>query len=230
MAERVLTLAIESSNPSAGPEPGVAVGWTAPGHCETLGEEPLGAGERHDDLLMPAVDRLFKRLNVQPDQIGRVAVSIGPGGYTGLRIASAAANMIALATDAPVVSVPSASVVARALARQGPVLVCLASKRDSAWITRCGPDGRPLDPGRLASADDLNLQPPDALVGDRFLPDSFRERAAEVGCEVVEPVFRAPACLALAWSFEARKAGEATPLYGREAEAVTRWRELHGPK
>ncbi len=233
-----LTLAIETSNPSArtaggdgtggAAEPGVALGLTSDQACETLGTEPLGTGDRHDDLLLPAIDRLFTRMGHSPAELRRIVVSVGPGGYTGLRIATSAANLIALATGGSVVSVPSAAVVARSLRGRGPLAVCLASKGDSAWVTRFDAEGSMTDPGSLRSAADLALLSGETLVGDRFLPAGFRAEAEAAGCPVVEPLFDASACLALAWAFPAREAGEAAPLYGREAEAVTRWRELHG--
>lgn len=223
-----LTLAIESSNPSSGGEPGVALGLTTPDACEVLGIEPLGAGDRHDDLLMPAIDRLFSRLGRSPGELARIAVSVGPGGYTGLRIATSAANLIALVTGGAAVAVPSAAVVAHTLRHPGPLVVCLASKGTSAWVTRFGADGVMTEPGSLRTADTLALTPGETLVGDRFLPGPFRTAARDAGCGVIEPVFDPASCLALAWSYPSREAGTISPLYGREAEAVTRWRELHG--
>ncbi|MEO1534508.1 MAG: tRNA (adenosine(37)-N6)-threonylcarbamoyltransferase complex dimerization subunit type 1 TsaB [Planctomycetota bacterium] len=228
MADPVLTLAIETSNPSSGGEPGVALGMTSAESCDALGVEPLGSGERHDDLLMPAIDRLFTHLGHKPHELHRIAVSVGPGGFTGLRIATSAANLIALSTGADVVAVPSAAVVAQATTGRGPLVVCLASKGVSAWVTRFDAKGQITDAGSLRTADELGLSGDETLVGDRFLPETFREAAERAGCGVAEPVFDPAACLALAWAFPARQAGEVAPLYGREAEAVTRWRELHG--
>ncbi|MEL6795565.1 MAG: tRNA (adenosine(37)-N6)-threonylcarbamoyltransferase complex dimerization subunit type 1 TsaB [Planctomycetota bacterium] len=231
-SEPVLTLAIETSNPSArtevDSEPGVALGLVSAESCAVLGVEVLGTGERHDDLLMPAIDRLFTNLGRSPGAIHRVAVSAGSGGYTGLRIATSAANLIALATGCPVVAVPSAAVVAHAMAGRGPLVVCLASKGESAWVTRFDGDGGMVGGGSLMSAADLNLRPGETLVGDRFLPESFRDAAASTGCDTAHPNFSPEACLALSARFPPVQAGNAAPLYGREAEAVTRWRELRG--
>lgn len=229
MTEPTLTLAIETSNPSSGGEPGVALGLTtphdAPGDIQTLGVEPLGAGSRHDDLLMPAVERLLARVNRTPPDLGRIVVSIGPGGYTALRIATAAASMIALATGAALVGVPSALVAARRATRGGPFAVALASKNESTIITPFDAQGRPLGPARLTTARDLAGKFPGTLIADRYLPDAIRDAALAEGCRIIEPVFDPVACLELAWSAEPVAA--VTPLYGREAEAVTRWRELH---
>ena len=109
-----LTLAIEASNPSC--TAGVAIGSRTGG---LLGVEAVAAGDgRHDDL-MSAIDRLAKRAGVGPRDIGRVAVSIGPGGYTALRIAVAAAKMMCEALRASCVAIPTARVVARRVKAEG---------------------------------------------------------------------------------------------------------------
>jgi tRNA threonylcarbamoyladenosine biosynthesis protein TsaB len=225
MTEPALTLAIETSNPASGGEPGVAVGLTTPDAAQALGLEHLGRGDRHDDLLMPAVERLLARLGHAPRDLTRVAVSIGPGGYTALRIATAAASMIAMATGASLVGVPSAHVAARRAPRGRPFAVALASKNDSTVLTPFDAEGRPAGPPRLLTAANLDGAIPGTLIADRHLPEPIRAAALAAGCRIIEPNFDPTACLELAWS--AAPAVSIMPLYGREPEAVTRWRELH---
>lgn len=107
-----------------------------------------------DDTLLPAIERLLERAGVRPEQLDRVAVSVGPGGYTGLRVACAAGKMLAQAarwrqTDrdehdrCACVSVPSHLVAAVGAARWfgghgvevDSVRVALASKGESAWVS-----------------------------------------------------------------------------------------------
>ena len=97
-----LILAIETSNPSAGDGSGVALsdaaaGWTdveplRPSRQNAPGAPRTGHGGQDDDL-MPAIDRLFRRRAARPSDLSRVMVSVGPGGYTGLRIACAVGKM-----------------------------------------------------------------------------------------------------------------------------------------
>lgn len=143
-------LGIEISNPSSGPRgragdvlagPGVAVelthGSTPRQVCELLRE-----GDRFDDDLVPAIARLTQACGVEARHLARVAVSIGPGGYTALRIATVTAKMLALATGAEVVGVPSALVAGAGLDPGcAPVLVCLASKGETAHGTLLPPPG-----------------------------------------------------------------------------------------
>jgi tRNA threonylcarbamoyl adenosine modification protein YeaZ len=75
------------------------------------------AGGRHDDDLLPAIDRLFSGLGLKPRDLpgGAVAVSIGPGGFTGLRIAVSTAKMLAEVLAAKLIAVPSALVAAQSI-------------------------------------------------------------------------------------------------------------------
>lgn len=152
-----ITLAIEISNPSSGPRglivlpgsdepiaagPGVALGRLGEeGRPELIGVELLGEAAHHDDDLMPAIDRLCRRSGVRPGDLGHIAVSIGPGGYTSLRIAIATAKMLAEATSAGTIPVQSAAVAAWLAEPITPALVCLASKGSTAWCALLPPPG-----------------------------------------------------------------------------------------
>jgi tRNA threonylcarbamoyladenosine biosynthesis protein TsaB len=182
-----LTLAIEVSNPSSGPRgrieqdgdhffagPGVALGerkvtWPVDEDVELLHEGP-----RHDDDLMPAIDRLFRRRGATPADLkdGRIAVSVGPGGFTGLRIAVATAKMLAEATGARTVAVPSASAAAWCLpVSSAPAVVCLASKGETVHATllpRAGANGDWWEatgsPALRKIVDPLTLSRTDGLI------------------------------------------------------------------
>ena len=61
----------------------------------------------HSQTLMPMVDTILKGLDMGLDEIDAVAVSSGPGSFTGLRIGAASAKGLAMALDKPVISVPT---------------------------------------------------------------------------------------------------------------------------
>lgn len=245
MDSRVI-LAIETSNPSAGPKgpvacargtvlagPGVAIGLVEPAGSDGPGPidaEPLDSAARHDDL-MPAIDRLVTRTGIDTARIARVAVSVGPGGYTGVRIAVTTAAMIARALGGRVAAVPTPSVAAWACPLDiGPAVVCLASKRLGTHGTAFDdPAGKPLD-GRdlgVIGADDLAQLGAAALIGDDHLPEPIRARARELGMRVIAPVLSAAGVLALGRLIEPIEPAAARPVYPRQPEAVTRWRQLH---
>jgi tRNA threonylcarbamoyladenosine biosynthesis protein TsaB len=228
-----LTLAIETSNPSAATGssgPGVAAGLVGPLGIEVLGVEMLRTAGRHDDDLMAAVERLWSGVARGRGEIERVAVSIGPGGYTGLRIAVVAAKMIAEAAGASCVGVPSALVVAR---RASPDLprpfgVALASKGETTVVTVFASSDASAAPPREIDAATLGGLGVRGLIADMHLPRSVRERCAIDGIRVDAPVFDPVACLEASALLGPVDPAELMPLYGREPEAVRRWRELHG--
>ncbi len=85
----------------------------------TLGraDEPLAHATmppqvRHRVDLMPTIDGLCQQHRVQPADLGEIYVSIGPGSFTGLRIAIATARTLAQTTGAKLVAVPTLDVVA----------------------------------------------------------------------------------------------------------------------
>lgn len=183
-------LAIETSQRSG--SVAIARGAEAPD------EEPLRG--RHDEDLIAAIDRLRARLEVPRHALDAVAVSVGPGGFTGLRVGIATAKMLAFALGVPAVPVPTAQVVAERIEPAGTerdLLVVLAVKDDRFWATRLAPDGTAWRivgaPGSL-TARDLNLEGIAMVAGDRFLPTAVRRAAEAAGVRMVEPAFSAEAC------------------------------------
>jgi len=249
----VLTLAIEASNPSAiattlepggtSPRvPGVAIGETLGGSSRVLGVESIALDRRHDDDLLPAVDRLMRRLSIGPRDLSRIAVSVGPGGFTGLRVSIASAKAIAEAVGARCVAVPSAHVVARAFHhdresadRPRPergFAVALASKGEDTFVTDFDASGTESTAGRIVSAADLArflAAGPGfgTLLADRFLPAAIAELLTERKIPILAPRFDPAFCFEASVQLPDLDPLDLLPLYPREPEAVRKWRELH---
>ncbi|HEX8875523.1 MAG TPA: tRNA (adenosine(37)-N6)-threonylcarbamoyltransferase complex dimerization subunit type 1 TsaB [Phycisphaerales bacterium] len=224
-----LTLAIETSNPSAHGPGHASVAARVDGVIHT---EPVAAG-REDDL-MPAIDRLFRRLARTPRDTARIAVSIGPGGFTALRVSITVAKSIAFAVGAPCIAVPTAHALAAAARRDGiadSLAVLLASKGDSSFAA-VFPAGS-IEPvsQRLITAADLDELPVTSLVADQFLPETMQAKAAHRALALHPPRYSAAHVLELGESLAARHGptpiDALAPLYPREPEAVTKWRQLH---
>jgi tRNA threonylcarbamoyladenosine biosynthesis protein TsaB len=94
----------ESRAPSAGPPPRV------------IDEARLAEGLRHARDLIAAIRDACHRAAWDPRRIDLVAVSIGPGSFTGIRIAVTFAKFVAWDTGAKVVAVPTL----RAMAENAP--------------------------------------------------------------------------------------------------------------
>jgi tRNA threonylcarbamoyladenosine biosynthesis protein TsaB len=206
----------------------------------------LDSGAGQDEELMPAIAKLFEEAQMPPEALGCVGVSIGPGGFTGLRIAVATAKMLAMTLGARIVAVPSALAAvegsarfpgedAQPLAGEGPVLVALAAKRNTFWGTllrRSNDIWTIAEPGRLIESEGVPLEGVKAVLGDRYLPKGVRARCDAAGVLVLEPVFDARACLEVtrrkAASAEFADPRELVPLYARPPEAVSLWRQRGG--
>jgi tRNA threonylcarbamoyladenosine biosynthesis protein TsaB len=106
----------------------------------------------HAEALMPMVDAAMREASLTPTELDAVAVSLGPGGFTGIRVGLAAAHGVALASGARLVGVTSFAAVASSVEADGPVLVALDSRRADFYVQLFNPGGEPeaVLPDRLA--------------------------------------------------------------------------------
>ncbi len=93
------------------------------------------SSRRHTVELMPRVDELMREAGLTPWNLSGIAVAIGPGSYTGLRIALSAAKGIVAVTDAPLLGVPTLDITAYPHQAQNlPILALLqAGRRRVCW-------------------------------------------------------------------------------------------------
>jgi tRNA threonylcarbamoyl adenosine modification protein YeaZ len=77
-----------------------------------LSETRFSGQMRHSAEIFPAVTDLLSRFNKKPDQIEHVYISVGPGSFTGLRIAVTFAKTMALANSAKIVAVDTLDCIA----------------------------------------------------------------------------------------------------------------------
>ena len=61
----------------------------------------------HSEILMPAVERMFNTTGLSLSDIKYIAVTIGPGSFTGIKIAVACAMGLAKGTNIPIIPVPT---------------------------------------------------------------------------------------------------------------------------
>lgn len=123
----------------------------------------------HAELLFERIATLLERNGVIYGDLGRVAVTTGPGSFTGLRIGLSAARGIGLARSVPVIGIPS--LLALSLSATGPVDVLVDARRDEAYfqsfsapgVAGSAPQLLPMTEARAA------LRPDAALIESPFI-------------------------------------------------------------
>jgi len=118
-----------------------------------LAEYTFDAGRRHGELLAPQVKQMMAQVNVAAGDLRALAVSVGPGSYTGTRIGVALAKGMAAPSELPLVP---ATTLATVLAAQPthqddlPLIATVSAGRDrviwaeyrverAAWVERRPP-------------------------------------------------------------------------------------------
>lgn len=96
-------LAIESSGLVAS----VAVLEGGPADEETIAEYTVNFKKTHSQTLLPMLDETAKMIELDLNTVDAIAVSGGPGSFTGLRIGSATAKGLGLALNKPLIHIPT---------------------------------------------------------------------------------------------------------------------------
>ena len=102
------SVALAEASLPAGPE-----GFPAP--LRIIGETTLNLSATHSSRLMPAIDRLLRETSVPIQAVQGIAVGIGPGSFTGLRIAVSTVKGLAFSLRVPVAGVPTLDALAHNL-------------------------------------------------------------------------------------------------------------------
>lgn len=118
------------------------------------------APRRHAELVLPWAEALLAEAGVHRSGLDAIAVSRGPGAFTGVRLGISIAQGIALALDRPLVPVSTLAVLAVGGAREDgpPVLAAIDARMGEVYAAAFARDGAGL---RAMSAE--AVLPPDAL-------------------------------------------------------------------
>jgi tRNA threonylcarbamoyl adenosine modification protein YeaZ len=168
--------------------------------------EVLGRG--HAERLVPMIAELPGKGRAE-----RIAVSLGPGSFTGVRIGVAAARALGLAWQAQVLGYPTLALVA-AMARQthpGPVTACMAGGHGEWFVQDFGADGLPEDKA-------VSLPPEEAKKRDRH-PVIAGSRAAELAGTESIVIELLPDARRFALFPAAVLTDDLAPIYGRGPDA-----------
>ena len=152
-----------------------------------LAEYMTDLKKTHSETLMPMISQMMDLTGMKPSDINAVAVSGGPGSFTGLRIGSATAKGLALSLDVPMIHVPTLDAMAyQCTFFQGRIVPMMDARRDQvfAGIFRFDGGFRVLSPAFAMDVTELLTKirdedpSPVLFLGDGA--DAFREKILEI--------------------------------------------------
>jgi tRNA threonylcarbamoyladenosine biosynthesis protein TsaB len=203
-------------------------------------EEALTGARRHAGALLPMIGRVLGRKGIPLDAVRGIALSDGPGSFTGLRVGAATAKALARARRLEVRVAPSLMVRAAGRAAPGATVLAVANAlREELYAAAYR-----FEPGRVETLLAPSIWRVDALLAraprpDHIIGDGSMEalqrledwaKRSVIGGEEGSP--RAALLLELLnWTGGARQVANFDlwePEYGRPAEAQARWELAHG--
>jgi tRNA threonylcarbamoyl adenosine modification protein YeaZ len=120
---------------------------------ELLGVETMTLARGHAEALLPLVERVMAQFDGGFESLDRVAVTVGPGSYTGLRVGLSAARAIGLAANIPVVGVTTLSALLApqlALNADGLVVAAIDARHGAVYLQAISGTGVAVAPVRVA--------------------------------------------------------------------------------
>lgn len=213
--------------------------------CEISGEKTqliaesfINTKQTHSQTLMPMAENMLKSVGVGFDKLDRVAVTSGPGSFTGVRIGVAAAKGLGYALGIPCVGVSALHAIALGLEGfEGVICAVMDARRSQFYNALFSAKGGRIEritPDRAISAEDLETELLDHhdkiyLAGD----------GTELAARLLSRVNAVPAPLALRFprassvciaseEYEAVTANQLMPLYLRLPQAERERLEREG--
>lgn len=129
-------------------------------------DRPLGTageviGRGHAERLMDFIDQALDNAGMEMTALDRIAVTVGPGSFTGIRVGVAAARGLSLALGVPAVGVSTLAALAAAHLREhpgAPVFVAMDAKRGEAYCQAFSVNGEPACEATVLSIEDARTR------------------------------------------------------------------------
>ena len=208
-----------------------------------LAELTLETRLTHSETLMPHIEQVLAMADIDKTKLAGVAVSIGPGSYTGLRIGLASAKGMAYALDIPLIGVPTMEALACQCPVPGIYAVPLidAQKGNAYMAVYRWEDGQLVEQQavEVLSVDDClarcaALDRPVILLGDAAVKKVAGRKELPQGVQIALPHIVMPRAAGTALlGLRRLAAGQAgsvmdmEPVYIRRSEAEVLWEKRH---
>ena len=218
----------------------VQVGCAVGGHEGVLAEFHSARGRRHVETLAPAIEFVCRQARVELSEISAVAVDIGPGLFSGLRVGVATAKAMAQALRVPTVGVSSLDLLAFPVRHSNRLIVTVIDARRGevfyAFYRQVPGGAQRLSPYQLGTAEELASEllargEECLLVGDGAVryQDVLREVARFDASDILNAYPSAASLVELAHPRAIREefvpATDLAPLYLRRSDAEIMWSE-----
>ena len=212
----------------------VAIG----GHEGVLAVFELSRGRRHAETLTPAIEFVCRQADIEICEFGAIAVDIGPGLFTGMRVGLAAGKAIAQALRIPMIGISSLDLLAFPLRYADRTVAAVIDARKGEVFYALY---RPV-PGGVQRITDARCTSVDELVGDLMARGQtvvcvgdgalrFREQISSVlRCDFAEQFLSYPSAAPLVQLAHAKALREdwvnpwdIQPMYLRAPDAEINW-------
>jgi len=215
----------------------VAIG----GHEGVIGLFEVTKGRRHAETLVPAIDFTLRQAGIELEEIGVVAVDVGPGLFTGMRVGLASATAFAQALRVPMIGISSLDLLAFTEQHADKIVVPVIDARKSEVfyaMYRPVPGGvqRVVEP-QVGSVDDLVADLMARSDDSLLLGDGSRRYRNEIiegfRCQIggddhpsAAPLVQLAHAKALREDWVQPR--DIEPVYLREPDAAINWRTRAG--
>src|SRR5262249_33623097 len=128
-----------------------------PKRTEIAASETLPMTRGHAEALMPLIARVMDGAEIEFSELDRIAVTTGPGSFTGLRVGISAARGIALAAGKPAIGLSTLAGLAAPLIAgddNAQVVAAIDARHDHIYLQVFGVNGRTLVGPRMATVRD----------------------------------------------------------------------------